>query len=209
VDYFPIIAAERRAIADTLDGLTPQQWQTQSLCAGWTVRDVAAHLSVVLTHGVGTFVVAVIKAGGSVHRANRIVVAREAARPIPDIIGDIRAHADSRYAPLGLGSETPLTETLLHGEDIRVPLGIADDRPAERWRGALDLVFSLKGRRGFRAKGVPAQRYVATDIEWAHGSGDEVRGPAAAIALTVSGRPVRLGELDGPGVAAVRAWAGG
>jgi len=208
VDYFPVIAAERRAVADMLDGLSQPQWETQSLCAGWTVRQVAAHLSVVLTRGVGTFLVAAIRAGGNLDRANRIVAVREATRPIPDIVGDLRENADSRFTPPTFGSEAPLTEVLLHGEDMRVPLGIADDRPADRWRGALDLLRSPKGRRGFAAKGVPALRYVATDTEWAHGSGEEVRGPAAALALTFSGRPARLDELSGPGLAAVRAWAG-
>jgi uncharacterized protein (TIGR03083 family) len=209
VDYFPAVAADRRAIADMLDGLSPQQWETPSLCDGWTVRHVAAHLSVVLTHGMGTFLVAAIRARGNLDRANCIVVAREATRPIRDIVGDLRANADSRFTPPTFGSEAPLAEVLLHGEDMRVPLGIADDRPAERWQGALDLLLSPKGRRGFAARGVPALRYVATDTEWAHGSGDEVRGPAAALALTVSGRPARLGELSGPGLATVRAWAGG
>jgi uncharacterized protein (TIGR03083 family) len=209
VDYFQVIAAERRAVADMLDGLSPQQWETQSLCAGWTVRHVAAHLSVVLTRGLGTFVVAAIRAGGNLDRANRILVAREVTRPIPGIVGDLRANADSRFTPPTFGSEAPLTEVLLHGEDMRTPLGIADGRPVERWHGALDLLLSPKGRRGFAAKGVPALRYVATDTEWAHGSGDEVRGPAVALALTISGRPARIGELSGPGLATVRAWAGG
>lgn len=209
MDYFPVVAAERRAIADMLDGLSSQQWETQSLCVGWTVRHVAAHLSVGLTHGMGTLLVAAIRAGGNLDRANRIVVAREAARPIPEIVGDLRANMDSRFTPPTFGSEAPLTEVLLHGEDMRVPLGFADGRPGERWQGALNLLLSPKGRRGFAAKGVPALRYVATDTEWAHGSGDEVRGPSAALALTISGRPARLGELSGPGLAAVRAWAGG
>lgn len=209
MDYFTVVAAERRAIADMLDGLSPQQWEIQSLCAGWRVRHVAAHLSTVLTHGMGRFLVAAIRAGGNLDRANRIVTAREATRPTPDIVSDLRANADSRFTPPTFGSEAPLTEVLLHGEDMRVPLGIADGRPAERWQGALGLLLSPKGRRGFAAKGVPALRYVATDTEWAHGSGDEVRGPAAALALTISGRPARLSELSGPGLAAVRAWAGG
>jgi uncharacterized protein (TIGR03083 family) len=209
VNYFPVIAAERLAIADMLDELTPQQWATQSLCADWTVREVAAHLSVVLTHGVRTFLMAAIRAGGNLDRANRIVATREATRPIPDIIGDLRTNADSRFTPPTFGSEAPLTEVLLHGEDMRTPLGIADSRPTERWQGALDLLVSPKGRRGFAAKGVPALRYVATDTEWAHGDGDEVCGPAAALALTISGRPARLSELSGPGLAKVRVWAGG
>jgi len=207
VDYFTAIAAERRAVADMLDGLSPQQWDTQSLCADWTVRHVAAHLSVVLTRGMGTFLVAAVRAGGNLDRANCIVTAREAARPIPGIVGDLRANADSRFTPPTFGSEAPLTEVLLHGEDMRVPLGIADGRPAERWHGALDFLLSPKGRRGFAAKGVPALRYVATDTDWAHGNGAEVRGPAAALALTFSGRPARIGELSGPGLATVRAWA--
>lgn len=209
MDYFPVISAERLAIADMLDELTPQQWETQSLCADWTVRQVAAHLSVVLTHGVRTFLVAAIRAGGNLDRANRLVAAREATRPIPDIVGDLRANADSRFTPPTFGSEAPLTEVLLHGEDMRVPLGVADTRPAERWQGALDLLVSPKGRRGFAAKGVPTLRYVATDTEWAHGSGDEVRGPAAALALTMSGRPARLDELTGQGLTTLRAWTGG
>ena len=206
MDYFPAIAAERLAVADMLDGLSPQQWETQSLCAGWNVRHVAAHLSVVLTRGMGTFLVAAIRAGGNLDRANTIVTSREATRAIPDIIGDLRANADSRFTPPTFGSEAPLTEVLLHGEDMRVPLGIADG-PAERWQAALDFLVSPKARRGFAAKGLPSLRYVATDTEWAHGSGDEVRGPAAALALAFSGRPARLGELSGPGLATVRAWA--
>jgi uncharacterized protein (TIGR03083 family) len=208
VDYFPVIAAERLAIANMLDGLSPQRWEAQSLCAGWTVRQVAAHLTVVLTHGYRTLLMAAIRTGGNLDRANRNIAVREATRAIPEIVGALRANADSRFTPPTFGSDAPLTEVLLHGEDMRVPLGIADGRPAERWQGALNLLLSPKGRRGFAAKGVPALRYVATDTEWTHGSGDEVRGPAAALGLTISGRPALLGELTGPGLAVVRAWAG-
>ena len=37
-------AANRRRAADLLDGLSPEQWATPSLCAGWTVRVLAGHL---------------------------------------------------------------------------------------------------------------------------------------------------------------------
>ena len=45
-----LIAAERRALADLLDGLTPEQWEAPSLCAGWRVRDVAAHVALTPQH---------------------------------------------------------------------------------------------------------------------------------------------------------------
>src|SRR5580700_3595765 len=40
-----LIAAERRSLADALDGLTPGQWQGPSMCAGWTPVHVLAHLT--------------------------------------------------------------------------------------------------------------------------------------------------------------------
>lgn len=39
------IAAERRELADLLDTLRADQWDRPSLCAGWRVREVAAHMS--------------------------------------------------------------------------------------------------------------------------------------------------------------------
>ena len=42
------IDAARAELADLFDTLTPQQWETPSLCAGWTVRDIVAPDRVVL-----------------------------------------------------------------------------------------------------------------------------------------------------------------
>lgn len=39
------IRREREALIGLLSTLTPQEWSAASLCAGWTVRDVAAHLA--------------------------------------------------------------------------------------------------------------------------------------------------------------------
>ena len=36
--------AERADLAEFLATLTPQQWATPSLCTGWTVKDVVAHM---------------------------------------------------------------------------------------------------------------------------------------------------------------------
>ncbi|MFT8180273.1 maleylpyruvate isomerase N-terminal domain-containing protein, partial [Mycobacteroides chelonae] len=39
------IDAGRSGVADMLSSLTPEQWSVPSLCDGWTVRDVAVHLT--------------------------------------------------------------------------------------------------------------------------------------------------------------------
>ncbi len=41
VDLFP---AERAALLELLTSLAPEDWQRATVCAGWTVKDIAAHL---------------------------------------------------------------------------------------------------------------------------------------------------------------------
>jgi hypothetical protein len=46
-------------------------------------------------------------------------------------------------------------------------------------------------------------RAVATDLDWQHGDGPEIRGPGEALLLALAGRADALDELDGPGLAAL------
>jgi uncharacterized protein (TIGR03083 family) len=207
VDHWQAIAAERRAIADQLDGLDETQWATPSLCAGWTVRDVAAHL--VAPHEPGTswrFALAFVVERADFDRANMRLTARVAARPPATIAADLRRHAESRFAPPGFGSVAPLTDVMVHHQDIAIPLCLPPGGPVAAWVEILGFLTGRKARTGFVPRRLPALRYVATDADFASGAGDEVRAPAAALALTLVGRPVRADELDGPGADRLRAW---
>jgi uncharacterized protein (TIGR03083 family) len=206
MDHWSDIAAERRALADVLDGLTPAQWSTQSLCDAWTVRHVAAHLALGSKASLPRFLLAAVKAKGNFHRASEALTEVEAQRPTDEIVAEIRRSIDRRVAPPGMGSVAPLTDILVHSQDIRIPLGIPDDRPVEPWRGVLDFIVTPKARRGFVSKRLPSLRYVATDLDWSHGDGEELTGPAKALGLTLGGRPARVEELSGPGTAAIRSW---
>lgn len=206
MEHWTAIAAERHDLADQLDGLDPAQWATQSLCGAWTVRDVAAHLVVAQKTGLARFMLALLKARGSFNRASEAITAVESANPTAELVADIRRYADSRFAPPGFGSEAPLTDILVHSQDIKIPLGIPDDRPVEPWGAVLDFIVTPKARRGFVSKPLPRLRYVATDLAWTHGEGDEVNGPAVALALTLLGRPAKVDMLDGPGAPALRSW---
>ena len=44
METWDVVVAERTAMADLLDTLTPEQWDTATMCTGWRVRDVTAHL---------------------------------------------------------------------------------------------------------------------------------------------------------------------
>ncbi len=209
MDIWATLAEERRATADLLAGLTEDQWSVPSLCSAWTVKDVAVHLLPTTGKGVSEFVWAVVRSRGNVHRASEALVAKYAARQTPDeIVSALRENADDRFNPPGVGALGPYTDVLVHRLDIAVPLGIEVDRPVEPWRPSLDFLTGPKGRRGFVARGLPAVSLRATDLDWSHGTGPEVSGPAAAIGLTLCGRSAWLDRLTGPGRESLAAWVG-
>lgn len=206
MEHWDTIATERRALADDLEGLTAEQWEQPSLCGDWTVRHLAGHLVVPHVIKLRTFAVEIAKAAGNFDRANSRLAIREGQRPTAELVADLRRHAESHFHPPGFGSEAPLTDILVHGYDIRLPLGLPAERPPAPFRHALDLLVSPKARRGFVAKGRPPARLVATDLDWSHGDGDEVSGTAADLALALLRRSVRLDTLSGPGAPALAAW---
>jgi uncharacterized protein (TIGR03083 family) len=207
-DPFALIASERRALADLVDGLSESQLATPSLCGAWTVKDVAAHLMAAEDGAVTEFLVAWVRGGFSFGKANQRMTAARASLPVATLTAMMRKHADSRFTPPTMDWHAPLSDVMIHREDIAVPLGLPSDRPVESWRHVLDFVVSAKARRGFVPGRLPAVRLVATDVDWSHGSGPEVAGPATSLALTVSGRADGLEALSGPGRESLATWVG-
>ena len=201
------IAAERCALADLLETLTPEQWATPSLCRSWTVRHVAAHVMAGPTGSIAGFLRAMVRARGSFARANHLLADQRAQLPTTSLVADLREHAGSRFTPPGLDWHAPLTDLLVHRLDITVPLGLDHGRPLEPWADALDLLVSRRASPGFIPRGLPELTYVATDLDRSRGAGPRVEGPAEALALAISRRPARLDELAGPGAEALRTWA--
>ena len=199
VEHWDNIATQRRGLADQLESLTPDQWATKSLCHAWTIKDVVAHLVMPHEVSIPRFTLSFVAARFSFNRASETLTARLSKRSTTELIADLRRHADGHFKPPGFGSEAPLTDVLIHGQDIRIPLGLDTPGPIEPWRAVLDFVVTPKARRGFGARTLPAVRIRATDLDWDFGSGDEVSGPAIALALTIMGRRARIEDLSGPG----------
>lgn len=204
MEHWETIASELVGLADQLEGLTPEQWAMQSLCSEWTVRDVVAHLVVPrktsMPRFLFPFAAAFVAARGNFDRANVALTAKEATRPTTDLVAALRHSADSHFKPPGFGSEAPLTDVLIHGQDIRIPLGLASDRPIDPWRVVLELLVTARARRVFGLLPPDGFRFAATDLDWTYGMGDEVSGPAIALALVIMRRNARVGDLAGPGV---------
>jgi len=199
-----MIADERRGLADLLLTLTPEQLATPSLCGAWTVHDVAAHLLMPLVTGLPTAVLAMVTSAGNFDKANRALTAKVSGRPIGDIAQGLREQAENPFSPPGMELEASLTDLLVHGQDIRRPLGVSRDIPADR--ATLSLTF-LTGStpRGFVTKArLAGLALSATDLSFSVGTGAQVSGPAEALLLALTGRPVALDDLSGDGVAVLR-----
>ena len=204
MDTFAAIADERRLLADLLTGLTAQQRATPSLCAGWTVHDVAAHLVVPLQVSTARFALAMLACRGDFDRANTWLTREQARRTADELAGVLRARAGSRFTPPGAGPEAPLTDLVVHGLDIRRPLGIERAVPADRLRAALGFLTS-RAARGIVRRGVlDGLRLEASDVGWEHGDGPAVRGDAETLLLAITGRPSGPGTLEGDGLATLR-----
>lgn len=201
------LADERRATADLLEGLSPEQWRVQTLCSAWDVHAMAAHLTVPCTFTTSEMVSTIVRARGSVDRAALRMVERRVSQPREELVAVLRDRAEVRKAPPIVGAMGPYTDALIHLQDMLVPLGMHDHRPAERWRPSLDFLVSATARVGFVPGRLPDVRLVATDLDWSHGDGPVVEAPAAALALAITRRTARLDELTGPGADVLRAWS--
>lgn len=186
---------ERRDLAAFLESLTPRQWQAQSLCEAWTVKDVVAH--VVSYEELSSLGVAKRFAKGLFVRANEIGV-REFAPMSPDELLDfLRAHLRPKGLTAAFGGMIGLIDGTVHHQDIRRALGYQRVVPAERLERILPLLpGNPRLGAGRRIKGL---RLSANDVTWQHGDGPEVTGSGEALLMAMTGRTAALDELSGPG----------
>jgi len=199
-DVFRLIATERRRAADMFASLNNDQWQVRSLCSEWTVQDVAGHLIGPFCGSLLKFVIGGILEG-SFHRYSSRMSHQLGERPPSELVAILRANADSRYAPPGTGPAAALTDLAVHTRDVARPLGLATTASPDAWWQVLEFLTSPRAARGFTRRGsVAGIRLSATDQEWSHGEGQEVRGPSEALALAIAGRDVALADLSGAGL---------
>lgn len=198
-----VIDEQRIIVADMLKSLRPDEWAMPSLCGGWTVRDVAAHLSIAATMPTLEVLRATGRARGNFDKMIHDTAVQRAARPTDQIIADLRGIVGSRRLAPTTFWRDPLLDILVHGQDMMRPLGRNLLTPLEAARVAADWAwqrrFPFFPSRRFR--GI---RMVADDVAWERGRGTELRGPIGSLLLVCTGRPAGLGELTGPGFAVAR-----
>jgi uncharacterized protein (TIGR03083 family) len=204
-DVWRAIDDQRRRLVELLEDLSDEEWREPSLCRGWTVRDVAAHVALQNTTWSAMPRAAwdMVRYGG-LNGAIQAVACRHAANSTGHIIGEIRDRIGV-WRPLPTVTyRDALTDYLVHSQDIAIPLGRPMDMPAAVAAVAADRVWTSP--RMFHArKKLAGYRLVADDTGWSVGQGQEVTGPISALLLLLTGRSAALSRLSGAGTATLRA----
>lgn len=189
-------------LADDLTGLTSGQWQHRTLCAGWDVEHVVAHLTAVASIGQWRWLrsIAGARFRPDVHNERRLT---EYLGPTPvETFERFRAVVTSTVTPSG-HTAAYLGEVVVHAADIRRPLGISR---------VTDLAVLLPIAEFFVSRNftVPSKTHAtglelrADDAPFVAGSGYVVSGPLLSLVMSLAGRPDFLDDLSGAGVPTLR-----
>jgi len=189
-------ATERHELARLLTGLAPAAWDAASLCTGWQVRDVVAHIAMPLRYSAEEYGREMAESGGNIDQMLDRCARRDAAQvPASELINVIRDDQNFPWrAPGGLVGA--LNHVVIHGLDITVPLGIGRRVPEPSLRMVLDTM-TKPGAPGFFGTGVTGAELVADDLDWSWGSGPRLSGLAQDLAAVLCGRRLPAGRLRG------------
>jgi uncharacterized protein (TIGR03083 family) len=195
---WPVIHAEREALVADLAALSDEQWATPSLCAGWTVRDVLAHMTATAKMTPGRFIGKFVGSGFRFNDMSAKDVSAERGGSGRDLLATFTAQLTATTHPPG-PLEAMVGEVVVHGEDIRRPLGISHRYSDDALTGTADFYrrsnLLIGAKR--RAEGLTLR---ASDVGWSAGAGPEVTGPLASIILAITGRRAGLADLSGAGL---------
>lgn len=207
VDAMRLAREERADLAGFLATLSPDQWDAPSLCVGWRVRDVVAHMYSYEELGPVGLVGRFVRGGLLPDRVNAAGVAAYADRSPDELLALVRQHQQPRGLTAGFGGKIALTDGVIHHQDIRRPLGLPRTIPPERMRTVLD--FARTAPTIGASKRGRSLTLTATDLDWTAGSGPVVEGPAESLLMAIAGRRGVVGELAGPGRSTIADRIGG
>lgn len=201
-----VIDAQRLRLADLLDDLSEHDWQQPSLCDGWTVRDVAAHLTLQQL-GARAAIAMMLRYRGDTDRAIRECARQRAATlTTGQIIAAVRGMTGSRRHNFGVTYRETLIDILVHAQDIAIPLRRRHAMPPEAAATAVTRIWTMRWPPPFPASRTMQQfRITATDTAWSAGHGLQIQAPISAILLLSAGRLAALPQLAGDGAAELTA----
>jgi len=199
IDVWGAVRDERIALLVDLERLAPAQWEAQSLCTDWRVRDVVAHLVGAVEAGAAALFLAMVRSGFNLQRMLGADARRRSRGLTPgQLLSAYRGTVGSQRLPPGTRPWQMLSDTMIHGQDIRRALGLRREFPPDRLATVMDHLAPVNTILGVRRR-IEGLRLRATDMDWSHGDGPDVAGPGEALLMVMTGRPAALADVSGEG----------
>ena len=197
------IHGEREQMVETLNSLNSEQWASASWCEGWSVQDTAGHILSAAEQTPANFYKELISAGFKFNVFTDRGAKRLSALGPDELVRRLRARTTTTNHPPA-PVMAMLGEIVVHGEDIRRPLGLEHKYPepavialADSWKKTNLLIGAKRRIAGVRLR--------ATDNDWAYGDGPQVSGPMISLILAMTGRKGVHADLSGEGLATLAA----
>lgn len=191
-----VVATQFEALAELLSSASDATWNEGSLCDGWRVREVVAHMTMPARYSGAQFMAELERFGFDFTRLSNEIALRDAAVPSSQLVEDLHSDELHHWTPPGGSYHDALNHVVIHSLDITVPLGRARLAAAETIRMILEGLTLGGIHRNFGIE-IEGRRFDATDIGWTFGSGKLLRGKAEDLALVLCGRRVVSGQLEG------------
>jgi len=195
-ELMPTIAAERRAFGEVLRGLPEADWDAPSLCTGWRVREVVAHMTMPFRYSPPRFLAELARSRGNFARMADRVARRDGQAPVRTLLEGWLDNVDNGWKPPGGGLPGALTHDVVHGLDVTIPLGIEHPVSEAALRVVLDNATRPLNQKHFGVD-LTGIRLEADDLEWAFGDGEPIRGAARHLLMVLMDRRLPDGVLTG------------
>jgi uncharacterized protein (TIGR03083 family) len=187
-DVQSLVGPQFRALADALEGQQPTVGDLASLCDGWTVRNVIAHLTMAARYDGPAFQAELAAVAYDFQTLSDTIALRDGELPLDVLLDSLRSPTMAQWAPPGGGAAGALSHVVIHGLDVTSAIGLPRTASDEATRIVLDGFTSGGVHERFGTK-IEGRRFTATDLDWTYGDGRLIEAEAADLVLAMAGRP--------------------
>ena len=188
----PLVADTYARLADVLEPLPEPAWETPSLCEGWRIREVVAHVTTPARLTAEQFGAALAEVDGDFQKLSDAVAARDADLPVAEHVANLRSSVLGSWQPPGGGASGALNHAVVHSLDVTLALAVHSVAPDDALRAVLDTqVTGGVARFDIDPTGY---RLIATDLDWAWGTGDRITARAGELVALLCHRTLPDGR---------------
>lgn len=190
MDLAALVADNFCRLGEALAGLPADAWSRPSLCEGWQVRHVVAHLTMAARYPAEEFRTELAADGFDFQRMSDRLALRDGELPSSRLLADLRSDTMARFEQPGGGFLGSLSHVVIHGLDVSLPLDLGRTCSDDAARAVLDSLVAAGDRTPFGVD-LTDQALVAADLDWAFGGeGSRTPVPAGVLIARLAGRRV-------------------